>query len=107
MSGSLGLAYAQYHIVIELINKDLLYSTGNHTQYSAINYMGIKPGKCIYEYACPNHSDVHLGHSVVLTLYSSIKQKTLKNKNMPGKNARCLTSAQMFFPFKKYIFFEA
>ena len=39
------MAYAEYHIVIEIINKDLLCSTGNHTQYSAINYMGIKTEK--------------------------------------------------------------
>lgn len=37
-------AYAQYHTVIDN-QRGLLYSTGNHTQYTAINYMGIKPEK--------------------------------------------------------------
>ena len=36
----------------EMTNRDLLYSTGNSTQYSAVAYMGkeSKKNECIYTY---------------------------------------------------------
>ena len=40
-----------YTTIYKIINKDLLYSTGNATQYSVITYMGKESGKeWIYVY---------------------------------------------------------
>ena len=39
--GGEGLTYTHYYLYIkQIINKDLLYSTGNSTQCSVITYMG-------------------------------------------------------------------
>ena len=40
---SLGLTYTHY--IYKIINKDLLYSTGNCTQYSLMTYMGTESKK--------------------------------------------------------------
>ena len=45
----------------QVIDKDLLYSTGNSTQYSVITYMGKESEKeWIYVYVQLNHLAVHL-----------------------------------------------
>ena len=45
----------------QIINKDLLYSTGDSTEYSAITYMGKESEKeQIYVYIQLNHFAVHL-----------------------------------------------
>ena len=39
-TGRSWLAYAHLYNVKQIINKDLLYSTGNSTQYSVMTYVG-------------------------------------------------------------------
>ena len=46
MEGKMGRSGLNTHSAIyikQIINKDLLYSTGNSTQYSVIMYMGKEP----------------------------------------------------------------
>ena len=62
------------HTYKQIINKDLLYSTGNSTQHSAMTNMRKESGK---EWVCVciklNHSAVHLKHETVNQLYSNLK----------------------------------
>ena len=52
--------YTLLHIK-QIINKDLLYNTGNSTQYSVITYMGEESEEeWIYVYVQLNHFTVHL-----------------------------------------------
>ena len=50
-TGSLGWADANYYLQNGSTKKDLLYSTGNSTQYSVMTYMGKESNKeWIYVY---------------------------------------------------------
>ena len=58
-------AHMQIYKVVHIF-KNLLYSTGNSTQYSVINYMRKEPKKeWIYVYAQLIHSAVYLKHNIV------------------------------------------
>ena len=59
-TGSMGLTDAHQHIKIEqIVEKNLLYSTGNYIQYLVINY-NVKESKTyIYQL---NHFAVHQKH---------------------------------------------
>ena len=54
----MGLAYTHYYILKKITNKDLLYSTGNYTQYFVITYKGKESEKntcicrCITDSLC-------------------------------------------------------
>ena len=45
MDWEVGIGICTLLYVKQIINKDLLYNTGNSTQYSVITYMGKESGK--------------------------------------------------------------
>ena len=60
--------------VKQIINKDLLYSTRNSTQYSVITYMG-KESEKEWIYVYPNPLAVDLKTKTILSINSNIKYK--------------------------------
>ena len=77
--GNLGLTYI-HTIIYKTDNQDLLYSTGNYTQYSVMTYMRKKHKRCEFQeniYFClPDYTKA-------LTVWITTNWKILKEKGIP------------------------
>ena len=63
----------------QVINKDLLYNTGNSTQYSVITYMGKNLKKNgLYIYIQLNHFSVHLKYNIVNQIIDQRGQERMR-----------------------------
>ena len=84
----------------QITNKDLLYSTGNYTQYLVITYKGKESEKeymCIYIYVCL-YIYIYLNHFAVhLKLTQHCKSTILQLKKKKNANILIISNKSLTF----------